>query len=503
MSPCLLAPFRPASAAVPLGLRVTLHGLLILVTWSSTDLVRLSPSTRAQSSSLQAAQAPPRRARGGERAGRAVQQSFQTAVSSHPFDIVLGDPTGTSITASLLAYASVEGYLEYGLRPGEAQARSDIFQLESGVPQEVLLADLDPNSRYFYRWRSRTDAGTDFETSDEFTFRTGRAKGDAFVFTVQADSHLDERTDPRLYEASLQNAKAAGPDFHVDLGDTFMTDKRRSDYREALPQYIAQRYYLGLIGSGAPVFLVSGNHDGEGRRRGAMGEWARNQRDTFFANPSDSAIARGNYFSWEWGDALFVALDPFWATPRNARRGDFWERTLGERQYRWLASTLRTSPARYKFVFIHHLVGGINQAARGGVAAAGLFEWGGHGFDGSYEFDRRRPGWDRPIHQLLVETGVTIVFHGHDHVFAREELDGIVYLLVPQPGLDRYSLPRVVEGGYENGALVGGPGHVRVTVSRESALVELVRARLAGIEEGNGRVTYSFRIAARRMEERP
>ena len=78
-----------------------------------------------------------------------------------------------------------------------------------------------------------------------------------------------------------------------------------------------------------------------------------------------------------------------------------------------------------------------------------------------------------------------------------------MYLLVPQPGLERYSLPRLVEGGYANGALVGGPGHVRVTVSRESALVELVQARLAGIEEGNGRVTYSFRVAARRMEERP
>lgn len=148
-------------------------------------------------------------------------------------------------------------------------------------------------------------------------------------------------------------------------------------------------------------------------------------------------------------------------------------------------------------------MGGINQAARGGVAAAGLFGWGGHGFDGSYEFDRRRPGWDRPIHQLLVETGVTIVFHGHDHVFAREELDGVVYLLIPQPGLDRYGAPRLVEGGYERGALVGGPGHVRVTVSRESALVELVQTRLAGIEEGNGRVTYSFRVAARRIEERP
>ena len=468
---------------------------LVLAAWSLTNVAALSPSPQARSASFLMAQVAQRGERAGGRGRRETLDAFRTQVPQRPYDIVLGNPTDTSVTASILAYSPLEGYIEYGTRQGEHVGRSDTVRLEQGVPTEIVLDSLAPNSQYFYRWHGRNNSAKAFRASDEFTFRTGRPQGDTFVFTVQSDSHLDARTDPRLYEASLRNARAAAPDFHIDLGDTFMTDKRRSDYRASLPQYLAQRYYFGLIGTVAPVFLVSGNHDGEGSRRGAMGGWAREQRDTYFATPSDGAAHRGNYYSWEWGDALFVALDPFWATARVRPGSSLWARTLGEDQFRWLAMTLRSSKARFKFVFLHHLVGGINQAARGGVSAAGLFEWGGRSLEGAYEFDDRRPGWGQPIHQLLVETGVTIVFHGHDHVFAKEDLDGIVHLLVPQPGLDRYGPPRVVDGQYEHGDVVGGPGHVRVTVSPEAALVELVQSRREGVEGGNGRTTYSFGAA--------
>ena len=469
---------------------------LVLVGWSIVNLPALTQFPQSASASHLRAQSIQRDDRAGTRARRGSADTFRTEVPRRPFDIVLGRPTGSSVTASIVAYSPLEGYFEFGDRPGEYSERTDLVRLVPGVPAEVMLDSLDPNVEYFYRWKGRAATADDFEASDDFSFRTGRAEGDTFVFTVQSDSHLDGRTDTRLYEASLRNARAAGPDFHIDLGDTFMTDKRRANYRDALPQYLAQRYYFGLIGTVAPVFLVSGNHDGEGRRRGAMGEWAREQRDAYFATPSDgiSGSGRGNYYSWEWGDAFFVVLDPFWATQRVRRGGDFWARTLGEDQFRWLARTLRSSRAPFKFVFVHHLVGGVNQAARGGAAAAGLFEWGGHSLDGEYEFEEHRPGWGMPIHQMLVEAGVNVVFHGHDHVFAKEELDGIVYLLVPQPGLDRYGVPRDIDGPYERADVVGGPGHVRVTVSPDVAIVELVQSRLEGVDGGNGRTAYSFRV---------
>ena len=65
-----------------------------------------------------------------------------------------------------------------------------------------------------------------------------------------------------MYERTLANVLADKPDFHIDLGDTFMTDKYEK-FKDAPPQYVAQRYYLGRIAHSAPLFLVLGNHDGE------------------------------------------------------------------------------------------------------------------------------------------------------------------------------------------------------------------------------------------------
>ena len=97
--------------------------------------------------------------------------------------------------------------------------------------------------------------------------------------------------------------------------------------------------------------------------------------------------------------------------------------SIGDEQYMWLKDTLEQSEARYKFVFCHHVMG----TGRGGIEMAHLYEWGGKSQDGTWQFDEKRPGWEKPIHQLMVDTGVTIFFQGHDHIFCRQELDGVVY----------------------------------------------------------------------------
>jgi hypothetical protein len=66
------------------------------------------------------------------------------------------------------------------------------------------------------------------------------------VFAVQADSHLDENTSGEVYLRTLANASVDRPDFHFALGDTFMTGKYIKP-ELSLPQYLAQRYYLGIF----------------------------------------------------------------------------------------------------------------------------------------------------------------------------------------------------------------------------------------------------------------
>ena len=196
-------------------------------------------------------------------------------------------------------------------------------------------------------------------------------------------------------------------------------------------------------------------------------------------------------------------LDPFWPTTQKARRDEgCWNRTLGPEQYRWLTKTLAESKARLKLIFIHHLVGGLDRNNRGGAEAVPFYEWGGKNEDGSDGFKARRPGWEMPIHALLVRHHVSAVFHGHDHFYSRQELDGIVYQLVPQPSSwpPRKRSP-ADEYGYAAGASLPGPGHLRVAVTPGKSTVELVCSCLPEDEKTgrlNGEVVHAYA-----MEPRP
>ncbi|MFO1488149.1 MAG: metallophosphoesterase family protein [Verrucomicrobiota bacterium] len=300
--------------------------------------------------------------------------------------------------------------------------------------------------------------------------------GDELVFTITADSHLDDHTDRDFYQRTLKRAAADKPAFHIDLGDTFMSEKH-TNRLAAAQQYLDQQRYFALLG--APVHLVIGNHDGESGRyndgtTNCLAQWSRAMRIKYFPEP----LAPGgrNYYEWETNNALFIALDPFWYSPRARRDDDNWVFTLGKEQYDWLRRTLETSRAKFKFVFIHHLVGGKDRQCRGGVEIASLYEWGGKNADGTNDFAAHRPGWAMPIHQLLVANHVNAVFHGHDHLYVKQELDGIVYQECPQPGDPHGSTRSAAEYGYKSGVIFGSSGYLRVTIGVAAAKVEYVKS---------------------------
>lgn len=444
--------------------------------------------------------------------------AFRTDVPAQALDVILGRPTAETVTASILSYEGFEGFLVYGPESGGAGAGAgaetprQVFA--KGIPVAVVMGGLRPDTRYRYQLRTRSGETGEFVVAASGSFTTARPPGREFVFTVQADSHLDAGIDPEIYKKSLGNVLAARADFHVDLGDTFMTDKR-NDYRDALPNYLAQRYYFGLVGHSVPLFLVLGNHDGEQPAKkgngAAMALWSNAVRKKYFPNPEPDSFYTGsatphpqagllqNYYAFEWGDALCIALDPYWYGDERNRDGDNWGRSLGREQYEWLRRTLERSHARYTFVFIHHLVGGETREGRGGAEAAAFFEWGGRELDGRDTFASRRPGWAAPIHTLLMRRGGgVVVFHGHDHLYAKQERDGIVYQLVPQPGHSRFDNIRSAEEyGYKSGVIQGASGILRVSVSTAESVVEYVRAYPAAAERDTrktGSVTHRYAV---------
>jgi hypothetical protein len=224
-----------------------------------------------------------------------------------------------------------------------------------------------------------------------------------------------------------------------------------------------------------PFFFGLGNHEAEygylfnaaSDKQNNVPAWDLKARKAFYPAPTPDTFYSGNptpkdytggtlglledFYAFEWGEALFIMLDPFWNTMTNPNSAnDAWHWSLGKPQYDWLKTTLQSSSARYKFVFMHHIVGGSTQAiinnvptpqfaARGGTEVSDRYEWGGKNADGSAGFATQRPGWDMPIHDLLVMNKVNVVFHGHDHLYGYQVKDGIVYLECPQPGTPNYT----------------------------------------------------------------
>jgi hypothetical protein len=464
-----------------------------------------------------------------------LQLSFaQTSVDEN---IILGRPTDDAIGIHVRAPEGTDVFAEYGQSSGVYSDRTATAETAADDLREVSVDGLDPDTRYYYRVNYRRPGAAEFEAGAEHTFHTQRPRGSTFSFGVQGDSH-PERPGPGrmfhtdLYTRTMENVAAAQPDLYFTLGDDFSISNQMYDLfqgdKTAMTQatvdavYQNQRNYFGVMAHSTALMLVNGNHE-EARRHllntplHDVSIFAGNARtriyplpspDDFYSVDEDEVSGVGllkDYFAFQWGDALFVAIDPYWQSPAQvgmtsgmgmgslaeppwdeiqdewtaltAGPDDPWDSTIGDDQYQWLKTTLEDSEARWKFIFAHHVLG----TGRGAVEMAGLYEWGGHSADGTWEFDERRPNWELPIHQLMVENDVTIFFQGHDHLYARQELDGLIYQEVPNPGdptPGEVFCASCFHEAYLTGELFPNSGYLNVTVSPDDVRVDYVKSYL-------------------------
>jgi hypothetical protein len=431
-------------------------------------------------------------------------------------------PTDTSVTVHVVMDAARQIYVQYGTSSGiyEDNDHTGIFTTIANEPTEVIIDELQPNTKYYYRVGHRAVGDTAWTYRTEHSFYTKRSPGSTFTFTITSDSHVDIMLgNGTTWGQTLSNVANDHPDFHIDTGDTFAMDSVTSA-ESARTAYFNQRNatnnYFPRISHSAPIFLAIGNHEQEeGWHLSAnLPVWGTNARKRYFPNPVPDDFYSGNtdtysaldgdqlhedYYAWNWGDALFIVLDPFWYTTSKPFQGntgggepgtsdgDRWHWTLGNGQYNWLKSTLENSSAKYKFLFMHHPTGGTDDYIRGGAAAGTYCEWGGYNEDGAtWGFTTKRPTWPKTIHQILIDTDVSAVFHGHDHEYAYEKRDGIVYQEIPSGGFSGTGF-----NGYQTGVgycvkALASPGHLRVTVSPEQATVDYVQS---------SGVAYTYNIA--------
>ena len=447
--------------------------------------------------------------------------------------LVLGRASDRAVSVSALARDSMEGYFELGMATGNYCRKTKAMALPAGEPVEVVLDELRPDTEYFYRlqWRKPGDAA--FAPRTECRFHTQRGVGSTFTFAIQGDSHPErpQMSDPALYARTLGRVAESRPDFYICMGDDFSIEKLQMYTADTVAgRYTLQRPFLGLVAQSAALFLLNGNHEQASsynfNRAGMEHDaavWAQTARNRYFPMPAPDGFYTGDtetfkgigllrdYYAWTWGDALFVVLDNYWHSPAcvdtqlngdkqvggkpdGHQDRDWWGITLGDVQYQWLKKTLEESKARHKFVFAHHVLG----SGRGGVDESGLYEWGGKNKRGDSDFKQKRPGWDLPVHALMVKHGVSVFFQGHDHLYARQERDGVVYQEVPMPADQGYVAYN--EDRYGSGTKLPNSGYLRVTVSPEDVKVEYVRCYLPQDENDKrktGEIAHSYAVKAK------
>jgi hypothetical protein len=409
------------------------------------------------------------------------------------------------VLGNIYLISGTEAYISY-----RASANGPIRKLsltaDSTGPLEFKIGGLKPSTTYNYQLFLKEPGSENYLQKGSSWFTTAPQTGSTFSFTIQGDSHPERQGkmfSPELYRLTLDSLSLIKPDFHFLMGDDFSLDRLLTNKQISQSQvdkvYQLQRSYIGRLGSNPPYFLVNGNHeqasrfflDGTDTNIAVLAARARNR---FFAQPScDSFFSVDtvkippigelhDYYSFEWGDALFVVIDPYWHSEvlvdhapgkdGKTQKKDPWGITLGDVQYQWFKKTLETSRARYKFVFSHHVLG----TGRGGVERADLFEWGGHAQNGIWQFNQYRPNWPLPIHQLMVKNRVTIFFQGHDHLFARQEKDGVIYQSVPNPADNTYTAFN--REAYTSGDALPNSGFLQIKVSPQKLTVNYHRTFL-------------------------
>src|SRR4051812_9295617 len=233
---------------------------------------------------------------------------------------LLGKPTDTSVTVNVVPAQDVSLYYEYGTAPGSYASRTSTDAAKAGIVSELVLNGLKANTQYYYRMQFQAPGSSDWTARPEHSFHTQRPPGEAFVFTLSSDSHLDglpPMGKQRYTQATLNIAKDHA-DFHLDLGDAVGTDGLQTQ-AAVDERYLAQRDYFGNFADSVPLFLVLCNHENEEGWNfddtPSLALMGLNARKRFYPTPVPDRFYTGNtdrladiggdqlredYYAFEW-----------------------------------------------------------------------------------------------------------------------------------------------------------------------------------------------------------
>lgn len=242
------------------------------------------------------------------------------------------------------------------------------------------ITALIPGKKYLYRVKSLTETKTG-------TFRAAPpTDAKSLKFFAYGDTRSNPGTHNGLANAMVSTflRDSSFQTLAVVVGDLVSNGDSESSWSTEFFNYS----YPGIMNliANIPYQACMGNHEGSG---------------TLFCKYWPYPFVSARYYSFDYGPAHFTVLDQYTGY------------TPGTAQYNWMQNDLATSTKRWKFIVLHEP----------GWSA------------GSHANNTNVQNYIQP---LCEQYGITAVFAGHNHYYARAMVNGIPHLTVGGGGAPLY-----------------------------------------------------------------
>ena len=291
----------------------------------------------------------------------------------------LGATTDTEVVISWVTDRAVPSEVRYRLDQSYSELAPASSEMYDGKYwHSATITSLQDGTTYHYRvYGGGMDltpwAGTTFTTAPE-------AAASCFIFVVLGDSRPQGAGSPPSAGARTVAARLReySFDFGLHTGDIVCSGGICSGGDSSWNQYL--RAYFDLYNESIariPFYLCVGSHELLGGSCGYRG-----YSDVYHLPLNAPSGHQEQYYSFDWGNAHFVALDSNQSC------------SPGSGQHNWLLDDLQHSSKLWKFAFFHHP----------------LYSSGSHGSQVALR-DHLVP--------VFEANGVDVVFSGHDHHYER------------------------------------------------------------------------------------
>ncbi len=296
-----------------------------------------------------------------------------------PYLIFTGDNTRMEVLWQLTDTAS--STIEWGADTTYGAGSAVTSETGTDHQHAYTIAGLSPGENVSYRVTTNG-------VSHAGTFRAApQADASALKFIAYGDTRSNPDVHDQLAER-IEAACAEDPGYRtlaILTGDLVYSDTE-ADWTDQLfsPAYP----HIRALMAGCPVQSTMGNHEGAG---------------TLFVKYLPYPFVEARYWSFDYGPAHFTVMDQF--TPY----------TPGSAQLEWIAADLEASQKPWKFIVLHQ---------------PGWSAGGGHTNNSSVQ---------TYIQPLCLQYGVSLVFGGHNHYYARADVNGVQHLTVGGGGAPLYT----------------------------------------------------------------